>query len=141
MYLPPNVTSLIQPMDQGVIEATKRLYRNSLLRELRLKNDEESVLSQLKKLTIKDCSYRIAHAWELLPQKNLQNAWNKILKNKIWNEDTQARYAEVVEMLHLIREIPGFRSCNYDQAKLWIEEDQRECGWRTYDATEILERC
>ena len=28
MYLPPNVTSLIQPMDQGVIENIKRRYKN-----------------------------------------------------------------------------------------------------------------
>ena len=31
MFLPPNVTSLIQPMDQGVLECLKRTYRKSLL--------------------------------------------------------------------------------------------------------------
>jgi len=30
-FLPPNVTELIQPMDQGVIETTKRLYRKKLI--------------------------------------------------------------------------------------------------------------
>ena len=30
-FLPPNVTSLIQPMDQGVLECMKRIYRKSLL--------------------------------------------------------------------------------------------------------------
>ena len=29
-YLPPNVTALIQPMDQGVIEKVKRLYRKEM---------------------------------------------------------------------------------------------------------------
>ncbi|XP_028661789.1 jerky protein homolog-like [Erpetoichthys calabaricus] len=33
-YLPPNVTSLKQPMDQGVLEAFKRRYRKSLLRSV-----------------------------------------------------------------------------------------------------------
>ena len=33
-FLPPNVTSLIQPMDQGVLECLKRLYPKSVLREL-----------------------------------------------------------------------------------------------------------
>ncbi len=37
LYLPPNTTSLIQPMDQGVLEALKRHYK--LLRML----DEERV--------------------------------------------------------------------------------------------------
>ena len=30
-FLPPNVTSLIQPMDQGVLESLKRCYRRKLL--------------------------------------------------------------------------------------------------------------
>lgn len=29
-FLPPNVTALIQPTDQGVIETTKRLYRKKV---------------------------------------------------------------------------------------------------------------
>ena len=33
-FLPPNVTSLIQPMDQGVLERMNRIYRKSLLRDL-----------------------------------------------------------------------------------------------------------
>ncbi|GFY64925.1 HTH CENPB-type domain-containing protein [Trichonephila inaurata madagascariensis] len=31
MYLPPNVTVLVQPMDQGVIEKLKRMYRKQVL--------------------------------------------------------------------------------------------------------------
>ena len=33
-FFPPNVTPLIQPMDQGVLEAIKRRYRKSILRDL-----------------------------------------------------------------------------------------------------------
>jgi hypothetical protein len=33
-FLPPNVTSLIQPMDQGVIENLKSIYRRDVLRKL-----------------------------------------------------------------------------------------------------------
>ncbi|KFD50258.1 hypothetical protein M513_08886, partial [Trichuris suis] len=38
-FLPPNVTPLIQPMDQGVIANFKRSYRKQLLRELLLSDD------------------------------------------------------------------------------------------------------
>ena len=31
LFLPPNTTSLIQPMDQGVLECMKRRYRKELL--------------------------------------------------------------------------------------------------------------
>ena len=34
--LPPNVTSLIQPMDEGVLESLKCCYRKSLLRDIYL---------------------------------------------------------------------------------------------------------
>ena len=33
-FLPPNVTSLIQPMDQGVLECVKRIFHKSVLRDL-----------------------------------------------------------------------------------------------------------
>ena len=36
LYLPPNVTSLIQPMDQGVLGNKKRRYKRDLLRKLLL---------------------------------------------------------------------------------------------------------
>uniref|UniRef100_A0A5S6Q4F3 DDE-1 domain-containing protein n=1 Tax=Trichuris muris TaxID=70415 RepID=A0A5S6Q4F3_TRIMR len=38
-FLPPNVTPLIQPMDQGVIQTSKRHYRKQLLRQLLLANE------------------------------------------------------------------------------------------------------
>ena len=31
-YLPPNVTSKVQPMDKGIIQNTKVLYRTALLK-------------------------------------------------------------------------------------------------------------
>ena len=39
IYLPPNVTSLIQPMDQGVLAALKRRYKKKLPRKLLIEDD------------------------------------------------------------------------------------------------------
>jgi len=33
-FLPPNVTALVQPMDQVVFESIKRVYRKSILRDI-----------------------------------------------------------------------------------------------------------
>jgi len=41
MFFPPNVTSLIQPMDQGVIKKFKRIYRKQMLRRLLLNEGTE----------------------------------------------------------------------------------------------------
>jgi len=46
IFFPPNVTYLIQPMDQGVIEKFKRMYRKQMLRRLLLnEGTEESVVA------------------------------------------------------------------------------------------------
>lgn len=34
LYLPPNLTCVYQPMDQGVISALKRVYKTKLLDEV-----------------------------------------------------------------------------------------------------------
>ena len=66
MFLPPNTTSIIQPMDQGILEAMKRQYKKCILRHLILENDTLSltVPKILKQLTIKDVVYWCAQAWE-----------------------------------------------------------------------------
>jgi type II secretory pathway component PulF len=52
------VTSLIQPLDQGVLETMKRNYRRQLLKHLLadLENGK-SVVESLKKINIKDVIY------------------------------------------------------------------------------------
>jgi len=56
-FLPPNVTALIQPMDQGVIASMKKRYRTNLLK----KRIEEGGDLQgfLKDYTILDSLYDI----------------------------------------------------------------------------------
>ena len=75
----PNVTPLIQPMDQGVLEAIKRRYRKSILRNL---------VSQLT-FTIKDFLKRIdmvkvvdtvAVAWDLVTPAAIRNSWKKLIQ-------------------------------------------------------------
>jgi len=55
-FLPLNATALIQPMDQSVIETTKRLYRKKLimfLLEQQKANPLVNYMDLLKKVTIK----------------------------------------------------------------------------------------
>ena len=52
-FLPPNVTSLIQPMDQGVLESLKRRYRKSLLRDILLSDEHPDVVEFIKKVDMK----------------------------------------------------------------------------------------
>lgn len=81
LFLPANTTSVIQPMDQGVLEALKRRYKKQLLRHIILENDSSSlpIPEIIKKLTIKDAVYWIARAWEEATAQSLAKSWNKLL--------------------------------------------------------------
>ena len=49
LYMPPNTTSVIQPLDQGIISAFKRHYRMDLVKEILL--SDVNVTDFLKELT------------------------------------------------------------------------------------------
>ena len=61
MYLPANTTSLIQPMDQGVLETIKRHYKRDLLRKLQLLDEDGHSIN------MKDVVYTSAASWGKLP--------------------------------------------------------------------------
>ncbi|XP_039958457.1 jerky protein homolog-like [Bactrocera tryoni] len=82
--MPPNVTALIQPMDQNVIRPTKLFYRNSLLSSVVQK---ENINTALKDLTLFNAVQLIAAAWEKVSGVVLQKCWKNILINKTAPDD------------------------------------------------------
>lgn len=82
MMLPPNVTAVIQPMDQNPIKVVKLIYRNMLLSNA-VAQVGSSVDDTLKKHSIKDAILYLKVAWDQLPQTVLQKAWTKIVN---WDE-------------------------------------------------------
>jgi hypothetical protein len=63
-HLPPHITIILQPMDQGIIETPKKLYGKQLLRRLSLcDGDENDVLSFYKSIDLKECACMLADPW------------------------------------------------------------------------------
>lgn len=81
MFLPPNVTSLLQPMDQNPINITKLMYRNSLLATIIAKNVNQTVTELLKAISIKDAIILLNSAWDKLPTDVLIKSWKKMFQN------------------------------------------------------------
>ena len=80
MFLPPNTTALIQPMDQRVLEAMKRRYRKAVLRKLLLEDqDGRSIVDFVKKINIKDVVHTIATAWDDVPALTIVKSWHNLL--------------------------------------------------------------
>ncbi|XP_033210483.1 tigger transposable element-derived protein 2-like isoform X2 [Belonocnema kinseyi] len=83
VYLPPNVTALIQPMDQGLIVKTKKLFKKDLLRRILLSEDSEGPYQFLKELDLPDCFEMLSLAWNAVASSSFRKAWKPLLGNSL----------------------------------------------------------
>ena len=79
VFLPPNVTSLIQPMDQGVLESLKRRYRKSLLRDILLSDEDLDILKFLKAVNMRVVVEKAATAWADISTDTIRKSWRKLV--------------------------------------------------------------
>lgn len=131
VFLPPNVTSLCQPMDQGVLETLKRLYRRKLLSIIIAGMDAgKSVSECLKDVDMLDVAVWISSAWKELNTLTLIKSWKKLLDHKAsdkWSEEMQESeiQGEVSEdIVQLLKSIPGCDEVNSETLNDWMKEDE-----------------
>uniref|UniRef100_K7G469 HTH CENPB-type domain-containing protein n=1 Tax=Pelodiscus sinensis TaxID=13735 RepID=K7G469_PELSI len=80
IFLPPNITSLCQPVDQDVLEVLKKKYRHKLLTTLiEVIDDRNGMLDKLRTVNLKDVVYWIAQSWEQIEMQTLARSWRKLL--------------------------------------------------------------
>lgn len=104
--LPPNVTAVIQPMDQNPIKIVKLRYRNMLLANVVAQIDS-SIDDTLKNHSIKDAILHLKVAWDDVPQTVLQKAWSKILNwdDKEYEDDDDVPLSELIPSKSIYDEI------------------------------------
>ena len=73
MYMPPNTTSVIQPLDQGIIAAFKRRYRQELIKEMII--SDYDVTQFLKAFYLKQMFLVAGRAWEGVTPTTITNCW------------------------------------------------------------------
>jgi len=73
-YLPPNTTAHLQPMDGGIIRATKAYYRRHQGRHFLRCIDAGLPM----KVSVKDALQFIAASWEEVSQTTVQNCWKHV---------------------------------------------------------------
>ena len=87
MFLPANTTSLIQPMDQGIIRNLKLNLHNHIYKDLiqsidstpLTKSTAAPVADFYKKLNILDCINYLGKSWEQVKDSTMINCWHKCL--------------------------------------------------------------
>nr|CAH7742579.1 unnamed protein product [Callosobruchus chinensis] len=155
-FLPPNVTSLLQPMDQSVIETMKRHYRRQLLSKLLIEGaeDKELVLANNSKINLKDCCYIVAEAWSLVTAVTLRRAWNKLKglpseknkkkeseeneKQENGEDDDDEDALSLEEIRKLIVKIPGCTEVSAEDVGEWMVCDTSDPGFQILNDDEIV---
>lgn len=129
LFLPPNVTSLIQPLDQSVLETLKRRYRRNLLKQLITAMDEgETVTECLKRVNMKDVIYWLADAWNDIKQSTLQKCWRKLLQSIFPSDYEDDIYDEEDDepLINLVRRLPHEGTIVDADISDWMNADEEE---------------
>lgn len=91
MFLPPNCTPLIQPMDQNAIRLVKLYYRKSLLVHV-LSLEESDISNTLKNMTLKDAVFMLASSWDKVTADSIRKCWHKIFFYNQLTTDSNLEY-------------------------------------------------
>ncbi|GFX03864.1 hypothetical protein TNCV_4677691 [Trichonephila clavipes] len=132
MYLPPNVTALVQPMNQDIIEKLKKIYRKQVLAE----TDEENVVGLAEKKNMKGACYMLAEVWESLERQSMKNAWNKLWPDLEAEKDYNDDHRE--EITDFVQSIKGFQECDEEDVETWMACDAEDCGFQMLNEDEIV---
>lgn len=113
-FLPPNTTSLIQPMDQGVIRAFKALYTRStmegLISAVDDANDEFTLKTYWRSYNIASCLFNIQQALKDMKSETIKSSWKKLWPNVVHDypgftpeEIHHSAVEKAVRLAHIIR--------------------------------------
>jgi hypothetical protein len=89
MFLTKHIAALIQPMDQGTIQASMAFYRGELLGGV--VNSKLQIMKFLETLTLKDVAYSVDLTWRKVCWKRCHRRQVKV--NSILNPRHEAAYS------------------------------------------------
>ncbi|XP_018576379.1 tigger transposable element-derived protein 2-like [Anoplophora glabripennis] len=81
LYMPPNCTPLIQPMDQNVIQNVKINYKKKLLIQVFAQQEDDESLTLhdvIKSITIKDAIFSLAQCWDHVSSSLIKKSWKPL---------------------------------------------------------------
>ena len=111
VFLPPNTTSLLQPMDQGVIKAFKVYYVRRTFAGIvdAITRDPQKTVTQCwKDYNIADCLTNIKDSVDELKSKTTLNAcWRKLWPEAVNTFEGFAEADEVRQIVALARKVGG----------------------------------
>lgn len=122
MFLPPNTTALIQPMDQNVIQNIKLRYRKSLLTNILADPAyEDNILNALKKINLKDVVFSLAICWSQVSLDLINKSWKNLLPNLIENDAEESHHAQI-QLAPLLNQLHKDDQITDAEVQEWVAE-------------------
>ena len=106
VFLPPNTTSLIQPLDQGIISTFKKHYVKLTFRNIleKLENDTKTLTEVWKIFSIFNCINHATAAITEIKQHTLNACWKAVWPECVINRSASERPSmlttEIVALAH-----------------------------------------
>ncbi len=140
IFLPPNTTSLIQPMDQGVISSFKSYYMRKTFAQAIEKTAGDDAAMNLtefwKGFNIKTALENIGHAWDEVTTRNMRSVWKKIIPH-CGNDFTEPETVIIQEITDLGMQL-GFHEIDNQSVRELLQSHDDELT--NEDLVEIEER-
>ena len=146
MFLPHNTTSLIQPMDQGVIMATKIIYTRKYLDEVLvvIPDDDDEIedtrglrtLEKIKSYNIKSGIYNFASTWKHVKISTLANCWKKLLQDTDPELDFDGFEPKD---FHRVFQVCGEREVSLEDVDNWLDDSDADPGHQVMMIDEIAD--
>jgi hypothetical protein len=87
VYLPPNCTSIIHPMDQGILWSLKCCYSQQLIQKWTVACNRGQGVDRFKKeFNNEDAIWNLAKAWTNVTAATLKNAWHNLWPARMFEE-------------------------------------------------------
>ncbi|KAG5876828.1 hypothetical protein JTB14_014158 [Gonioctena quinquepunctata] len=100
MFLPPNCTALIQPMDQNIIQFVKQDYKKKLL--LRAVSKDQPIEKTLKEFNMKDLVFALSQSWSALPSSTIISSWKKLWPDIITTPSNDPQISVTSEVIEQV---------------------------------------
>ncbi len=110
VFFPPNTTSILQPLDQGIIWSWKSFYKNLYLSRLVSKIDTGKNATEISKsIDIMDVCRWAASAWERVTKETIQNCFRHagFKLESVEDMDIIVEQDDAITLQDLIDKIPG----------------------------------
>lgn len=131
VFLPPNTTSLLQPLDQGIIRCFKAIYVRQVFEMLYTMADECSDIGLMecwKSFTIADAIVFIKGAIDELKPETIIACWKKLWNDVVHNsEDAHDINPQLTAIFNIAQQIggEGFNDMTEEELNDYIDEQHQ----------------